>query len=358
MNADLLLAHFERISEAPDAVSRLRSFILDLAVRGKLVCEQFNGKKTDQSVELAEANAHASEKLDGAVVEVWPYELPLSWKWHRLEEISHQITDGEHATPQRISERQVPLVTAKNVRDGSMDYDDTDWVSLETAGKAWRRCRPIPGDILLVCVGATTGRLCILREPKDMVLVRSVALIRPDSSVYVDYLALTLRSPLSQRQIWEKVKVSAQPCLYINRIKSLSIPLPPLYEQRRIVAKVDDLMALCDGLEAAQRERDNCRDRLSAASLHRLNNGVNAEALRSHASFYLQHLPRLTARTLSSQQLRETIRSLAVRGLLLHQDSVDEPSSELLKRIENEKATLMKQGLLRKEKPLSPIAGR
>ena len=247
-----------------------------------------------------------------------------------IEEISHQITDGEHATPQRINERQVPLVTAKNVRDGSMDYEDTDWVSYETAGKAWRRCRPIPGDILLVCVGATTGRLCILREPKDMVLVRSVALIRPDSSVYVDYLALTLRSPLSQKQIWEKVKVSAQPCLYINRIKSLSIPLPPLYEQRRIVAKVDDLMALCDQLEVAQAERERRRDRLTAASFHRLNNGANVEAFRDHANFCLAHISLFTTSSSQIQHLRQTLLQLAIRGLLVPQHPQDELAAEFL----------------------------
>lgn len=83
-----------------------------------------------------------------------------------------------------------------------------------------------------------------------MVLVRSVALIRPTSAIEVDYLALVLRSPLSQKQIWQKVKVTAQPCLYINRIKSLSIPLPSVTEQRRIIARVGELMALCDRLEA------------------------------------------------------------------------------------------------------------
>jgi type I restriction enzyme S subunit len=179
----------------------------------------------------------------------WMFDLPATWSWTIVEKLADLVTDGEHATPTRIYEQQVPLVTAKNVRDGEMDYGVTDWVAYETAEKAWRRCRPLVGDILLVCVGATTGRLCILQEPKNMVLVRSVALIRPSIIVDVNYLALAFRSPLGQNQIWNSVKVTAQPCLYINRINALKIPFPPLAEQHRIVAKVDELMALCDALK-------------------------------------------------------------------------------------------------------------
>jgi type I restriction enzyme, S subunit len=149
-----------------------------------------------------------------------------------------------------------------------MDYAVTDWVSHETAAKAWRRCRPLVGDILLVCVGATTGRLCVLREPKEMVLVRSVALIRPSSVVDVDYMALAIRSPMGQTQVWSSVKVTAQPCLYIHRIRALEIPLPPRTEQNRIVAKVDELMALCDQLETQLTETQTESRRLLEATLH------------------------------------------------------------------------------------------
>lgn len=260
--------HLPRMTTRPTHIQQLRRTILNLAVRGQLLPQDTRDKVAFISGAISKERPRARGRQDNRADEPSPNELPCSWKWHRLETVSELITDGEHATPPRIHEQQIPLVTAKNVRDGSMDYGNTDWVSHDTAVKAWKRCRPSVGDVLLVCVGATTGRLCILREPRDMVLVRSVALIRPTSAIEVDYLALVLRSPFSQRQIWEKVKVTAQPCLYINRIKSLSIPLPPLAEQNRIVANVDELMVICDRLEAQLTTAQTESRRLLEAVLH------------------------------------------------------------------------------------------
>jgi type I restriction enzyme S subunit len=146
--------------------------------------------------------------------------------------------------------------------------------------------------------------------------------------------------------------MTAQPCLYINLIKSLPIPLPPLAEQHRIVAKMDELTALCDRLEAAQAERESRRDRVAAASLRRLNKPDDAPTLREHARFHLRHLPRLTTRPEHIQQLRQTILKLAVRGRLVPQDPNDEPASELLKRIQAEKERHAKKGHIKEQEPL------
>ena len=142
------------------------------------------------------------------------------------------------------------------------------------------------------------------------------------------------------------------------KLESLPLTLPPLAEQRRIVAKVDELMSLCDRLETAQAERECRRDRLAAASLHRLNQPADTaapEAFREHARFYLNHLPRLITRPDQIKQLRQTILNLAVRGQLVPQDPNDEPASDLLKRIQAEKALLVKNGKIKKNEPLPPI---
>jgi len=248
----------------PDQIKQLRQTILNLAVRGKLV-PQDPKEGVVKEVALAMASKGRSQGTDTIKKR---FDVPRGWKWRATATIADQITDGEHATPPRITDTQVPLVTAKNVREGFMDYAQTDWVSRSTAEKAWGRCRPSVGDILLVCVGATTGRLTVLREPKEMVLVRSVALIRPNQEIDAEYLERAIRSPVVQNQIWASVKVAAQPCLYINRIQSLLIPVPPLPEQKRIVTRVDELMSLCDRLEVSLAAGETARSRLLDALLH------------------------------------------------------------------------------------------
>lgn len=175
---------------------------------------------------------------------------PGEWPSVTMREACLQITDGEHATPQRTSSG-VPLATAKNVRDGFLDLTNTDYVAQSTADKCWKRCKPRDQDILMVCVGATTGRVCLAVNPPDMVLVRSVALLRPNVELIAPrYLDLFLRSPAGQSQVWGNVKQSAQPCLYLSKMANFVLSLPPVVEQLRIVAKVDELMTLVDALEA------------------------------------------------------------------------------------------------------------
>jgi type I restriction enzyme S subunit len=109
------------------------------------------------------------------------------------------------------------------------------------------------------------------------------------------------------------------------------IALPPLAEQHRIVAQVDELMALCERLETARAGRETTRDRLAASCVARLN-VPDPETFQDDARFVLNALPALTARPDQIKQLRQTILNLAVRGKLVLQDPNDEPASELLKR--------------------------
>mgnify|MGYP003630702330 FL=1 len=136
--------------------------------------------------------------------------------------------------------------------------------------------------------------------------------------------------------------------------------LPPLAEQKRIVAKVDELMALCDRLEAARTAREATRDRLVAAALHRLTSpqdpspqppgqpATPPETFQTHARFYLNNLPRLATRAEHVEALRRGILDLAMCGKLVEQDPAEEPASELLKRIAAEKARLIKAGKIKK----------
>ena len=142
-----------------------------------------------------------------------------------------------------------------------------------------------------------------------------------------------------------------------EKMEQLAVPLAPLAEQHRIVAKVDELMALCDRLEAARTEREATRDRLGGAVLSRLNAPDPDPAIfRNHAAFALENLAPLTTRTGQIKALRQTILDLAVRGKLVEQDPNDEPTGEALKRIGSEREELVQRKIIRREKPLAKIA--
>lgn len=97
-----------------------------------------------------------------------------------------------------------------------------------------------------ICDRYTLGRLTVLRDAVDIVLVRAVTLIRPaPAKVHASYLALHLMSPRTQRDIWNSVKQSAQPCLYLSKTAALRMVIPPLAEQARIAARVAELRRLC-----------------------------------------------------------------------------------------------------------------
>jgi type I restriction enzyme S subunit len=152
----------------------------------------------------------------------------------------------------------------------------------------------------------------------------------------------------------DKLGKGVKPGLGRSEAYDQIIAVPPLAEQRRIVAKVDELMGLCDRLTAARAAREAVRDRLMAASLARLN-APDPKAFQSDAGFALDALPALTTRPDQIKALRQSILNLAVRGQLVPQDAKDEPASELLKRIAREKARLVKEGKAKRQDLLPEI---
>lgn len=155
-----------------------------------------------------------------------------------------------------------------------------------------------------------------------------------------DYILLFLKSPhFIETGIPEMTGTAGRNRVPTEYFAHSPFPLPPLAEQHRIVAKVDELMGLCDRLEAARAGREAARDRLAAASFALLN-APDPETFQAQARFALDALPALTVRPDQNKGLRQTILNLDVRGKLVPQNPNDEPGSELLKRIAKEKARL------------------
>nr|WP_305956325.1 restriction endonuclease subunit S [Xanthomonas oryzae] len=136
-------------------------------------------------------------------------------------------------------------------------------------------------------------------------------------------------------------------------LASISVPLPPVAEQHRIVAKVDELMALCDRLDARQADADSAHAQLVQALLDSLTQARDAEDFAHSWQRLAEHFHTLFTTESSIDSLKQTLLQLAVMGKLVPQDPNDEPASELLKRIAEEKARLVVEGKINKQKPLA-----
>ena len=280
-----------------------------------------------------------------------PYEIPYGWEWTRIRE----ITSNRGQTVPDCDFTYID-VTAINKEIGCIEG-----AKVISASEAPSRARKIvrKGDVLYSCVRPYLLNIAIVEREISPVPIASTAfaVLNGFELVLPRYQWIVLRSPVMVTSVEEKMRGQAYPAINDSDFALLLFPLPPLAEQHRIVAKVDELMALCDRLEVARIEREAMRDRLSASSLAGLDApDPDPMVFRNHAAFALEHLTPLTTRRDQIKALRQTILNLAVRGKLMAQDPNDEPASELLERITKEKARLVKVRGIGREKPLPPIS--
>jgi type I restriction enzyme S subunit len=322
MNAERLLAHFERISEAPDAIARLRCFILDLAVRGKLVEQDPEDEPAEELLaQIAEArfsliHAGKSKKQNQLFDEQAddPFGLPYGWQWARLPEVA-DFSAGR--TPARNEDKFwnpgfFHWVSIGDMEDGRPLSVTKELVS-KLAGEAVFRSQLEPVGTMVMSFKLTIGKMARLAVPAFH--NEAIISIHPYLKSLDPYLFKVI--PLFARSADSKGAIKGA-TLNRDSISRIPIPLPPLAEQHRIVAKVDELMALCDQLEAARQQREQGRERLVAATLQRLNQPAeDPTSFRQDASFALQVLPSLTTTPAQIKQLRQTILNLAVRGKLV-----------------------------------------
>ena len=357
MNATQLLTHFDRLAEAPDAVPRLRRFILDLAVRGKLVEQDAKDEpatallrriNTAKTQRIKSGEIRNPREIDFADDEKRLFEVPSTWQWVRLADAGAVVGGG---TP--------PSGDSSNFTDGGKGVG---WLTPADLGKH-RGLFIDHGARDLTRSGMDAGSATLM--PPGAVLFTSrapigyVAIAANEISTNQGFKSVVPYLPECSRYIatylqafgpWIDSKATGTTFKEVSGkiVSGLPFPLPPLAEQHRIVAKVDELMALCDQLDAAQQERERRRDRLAAASLQRLNQPAEEnpatdqtepaearqqaqrEQQKDHARFHLQNLQRLTTRPEHIKATRQTIRNLAITGRLATQSRNDEPASTLL----------------------------
>ena len=341
MNIDHLFTLYDRAAEAPDAVSNLRRFVLDLAVRGKLVeqdpedepASELLKRIASEKARMVRKGEIRKQKVFSAPREQPPFSIPENWRWVRIREITSDR--GQKIPDEAFTYVDVTAIDGKNgIVIGPRVLNPSEAPS---------RARKIAqlGDVIYSCVRPYLLNVAIIEDDFDPPTIASTAfeILNGHGLVLPRYIWTVLRSPFMVACVENNQRGQAYPAINSTDFAVLPFPLPPLVEQHRIVAKIDKLIALCDQLEDARTVRKETYDRLTQASLTRLNAlSTDTPTFRFHVRFAVDALPALTARADQIKHLRQTILNLAVRGQLVEQEPADEPASELLKRIEVERA--------------------
>lgn len=351
MNAALLLDHYARIADAPNAIARLRRFVLDLAVRGKLVEQDAADEpasellvriSTERARLVKSGEAQKSKDLADAADDA-DFDLPPTWAWTRLGSITSYIQRGK--SPKYAEADGVPVISQKCVQWSGLNLGAARLITRQSL-EAYEDIRFLrDGDLLWNSTGTgTIGRIIRLDGPPEHLVCDSHVTVVRCLGANPEYVRIWLRSDHVYGTIegraagsTNQVELTAQMAL------GQVVPLPPLAEQHRIVAKVDELMALCDQLEAARVSREAARDTFTLSTLAKLNT-PDPETFGQDARFALANVAPLTTRPNQIKQLRQTVLRLALAGRLTEQDPADDPASNLLAAIEKRRSSLLQSG--------------
>lgn len=263
------------LTTRPDQIKQFRQTILNLAVCGKLVPQALNEEPASELLKRAAAEivdyskahelvpARAEPIADGDM----PFLVPQGWQWTRLCTLFRVITDGDHQPPPKTSEG-VAFLTIGNITTGRLDFSECRWVPKTYFRSLAPYRTPTKGDILYTVVGATYGRPALVETDSEFCVQRHIAILKPAAAMSLGFLVWLLASPLVYDQATRSTTGTAQPTIALRPLRNFIVPIPPLPEQHRIVAKVDELMALCDRLEASLAAAESTRHLLLEALLH------------------------------------------------------------------------------------------
>jgi len=353
--AELLEKHFDTAFAAPDGIKKLRELILTLAMQGKLVPQDPNEQPASDLLQEIEAEKQRLVKegqikkpkpLLRVAEEEKPYALPQGWEWVQLRDICHDW--GQRVPNSRFTYIDVSTIDNKSGRIAE--------AQIIGASDAPSRARKIvhPGDVVYSTVRPYLLNVAIIEREYEPEPIASTAfaVLHFYNGVLNRFVFRYLRSPIFISYVERTQKGVAYPAINDGDFFSGLFPLPPSDEQRRIVAKIDELMARCDELENLRTAQQGARLTIHAAAIKQLLNIAEPDQYQRAQTFLAEHFGELYTVKENVTELRKAILQLAVMGKLVPQNPDDQPASELLKEIEVEKQRLVKEGKIKKPKPL------
>ena len=333
-------------------IKKLRELILELAVRGKLVPQDSNDEPA--SVLLERIAAEKAELVKQGKIkkpkplpeiseEEKPFELPEGWEWVRLSDLM-EVINGRAYKKHEMLQEGTPLLRVGNLFTSNewyysdLELDENKYIDNGDLIYAWSASF---GPFIW------TGKKVIYHYHiwKLKLFIEELS----DKFFIHDFLL----------SITDKIKSQGNGIAMLHmtkeRMEQQVIALPPVNEQKNIVQKIRELMSLCDQLEQHSLSNLDAHQQLVETLLTTLTNSQNADELAENWARISEHFDTLFTTEASIDALKQTILQLAVMGKLVPQDPNDEPASELLKRIAQEKAQLVKDGKIKKQKPLPPV---
>lgn len=357
-----LVRHFDLIAQAPGGVARLRELILTLAVQGKLVpqdpsdepaSELLKKIRTEKDRLIAEGKIKRDKPLAEIADEEKPFVLPEGWAWTSLTAVGI-INPRNYAADETVASfvqmSSIPVQFSE-----AHVAESRPWSAIKSGFTHFAE-----GDVGVAKITPCfeNGKSTVFRNLSNRIGAGTTELhiVRPLGGIDPRYVLLFLKTPIFLKEGEAVMTGSAgQKRLPRSYFENKPFSLPPLAEQSRIVTRVDELMQLCDALEASGQLEAQQHAQLASTLLGTLTQSETPEALADNWQRIATHFDVLLDRPEAVDALEQTILQLAVRGLLVPQDPTDEPASVLLQKIRTEKDHLIAQGKIKRDKPLPPI---
>lgn len=304
----------------------LKNSILQRAIEGKLVPqrkEEGTAKellaeiRAEKARLIKEKKIKKSKPLPEITDEEKPFDIPESWEWVRLMDLCANIVDCPHSTPKYFSNNTGYYAIDTNVIDSNGEITGWRYVSQESYLQRISRLTPEQGDIVLTREGSI-GRAAILPSDKKICLGQRVMLLRPSSYTNINFIKIILMAPNTLTRLTEKQKGLGAKHINVSDVCKIILPLPPLAEQHRIVAKIEEFQPDIDAYDKAQ---------------------TKLQAIE-------QRFP---------DDMKKSLLQYAIEGKLVPQRKEEGTAKDLLAEIRAEKARLVKEKKIKKSKPLPAI---
>ena len=356
---NILLDNLESLLDAPNRIEKSRELILHLAVQGKIEKQDSNDEESELLVKRIKGK---NLKQISDHPEIIKSGLPKGWCWQIIENIvldnKHSIKRGPFGSsikkdffvPKGIKVYEQKHAIRNNFEIGSYFINEDKYQGLKAFEVK-------PNDIIISCSG-TIGKVAIVPENAAKGIINQ-ALLKLSLNTKVllnEYFLILFPAYFMKTETLDDLKGTARKNIVsVKELKSLPFPLPPLNEQKRIVKKINSLMALLDELEEKREWRNQKRIKLNNASLDKLLTSKDDKELKTSWKQIEDNFSTLYSVPENVGKLKQAILQLEVQGKLVKQNPKDEPASELLKKINKEKEKLIAEGKIKKQKELPPI---